>query len=349
MAVQNRTNNSNLAFIRKGLPIGIVKEAETIKQDAARQDPMLAGTVMAQLASTRKWIPLASTSENSASQASNAGPFEFSPGDTMVIDVDNIGSATATFDAAAGYVTSSNAWAIADAVGKTILVKVDGGTTQTVTLPTCTTVAQLIVALNTQLVGASCIASATHARIISDKKGTASSIEIVAGGTAADVTFGAATAGTGDVANIKAVMPAEIKTVIEADTSANVALVGTGVVITSPTTGDGSELQFVSGNCLAPMGIAAATVVPSSVDGGSAPAGVLMQDLTAAQLIAGDVPGISILVGGAIINESMVVFEGTVTKNSVVSVSGMNKTVEAILGWNNIYLENVVDVDAYEN
>lgn len=350
MSVQNRVDNSNLQFVIQQLPIAMTKVACTVKQDAARVAKIAAGTVMAYLSSAKKWIPLANTAENAASQATGAAPYVMAAGDTLVIDVDNAGNETATFDAASGYVASSNEWPIADATGKTIKVKIDGGAaTQTITLSTCTTVAQLIATANAQLVGASVIASTTHALIISDTKGTGSSVEIVAGGTAADITFGAATAGTGDVVNIDAVTAAELKTVVEADTTAVVTVAGTGAVFTSPTLGEGSELEFVSGNVLTAIGVSASVVIPSSVDGGTHPQGFVMQDVAAADLVAGDVTGVSILFAGAVVDEGQVVFEGGVTKDSVVSVAGLNKTVEQILNWNNLYLEGTVNIDEFEN
>lgn len=148
MAVQARTNNNNLAFIRQALPISLVKEAEVVKQNALRTDPMVAGTVMAQIGATRKWVPLT------------------------------------------------------------------------------------------------------------------------------------------DIA---------------------------------------------------------------AVDGSALPAGVLMQDIPAAQIVAGDVSNVSILIGCAILNGGMIVFENSLTKDTVVTASSLAVTVEAVLAWKNIYLENVVNIDEFEN
>jgi hypothetical protein len=56
MSVQNRGDNSNIPFISSG--VSLVKEAETILQDAARVNPLVKKTVMAQIAASKKWVPL---------------------------------------------------------------------------------------------------------------------------------------------------------------------------------------------------------------------------------------------------------------------------------------------------
>ena len=56
MTVQVRQNNDTTPFIRGGL--ATVKQAETILQDAGRSAVLSYGTVMAQIPSTRKWVPL---------------------------------------------------------------------------------------------------------------------------------------------------------------------------------------------------------------------------------------------------------------------------------------------------
>lgn len=69
MAVQGRTDFTNYPFWIGGDPIH--RDAETIKQDAGRATVLKKFTVMAQVASTRKWVPLtdvaaAATGENVA-------------------------------------------------------------------------------------------------------------------------------------------------------------------------------------------------------------------------------------------------------------------------------------------
>lgn len=56
MTVQTQQNNDTTPFIRAGL--GAVKQAEVILQDAGRAIPLAYATVMAQIPSSRKWVPL---------------------------------------------------------------------------------------------------------------------------------------------------------------------------------------------------------------------------------------------------------------------------------------------------
>lgn len=58
MAAQVSTNYANLPILRTGEPY--TKDNETLKQDAGRATPLAQYTVMAQEASTRKWVPLTS-------------------------------------------------------------------------------------------------------------------------------------------------------------------------------------------------------------------------------------------------------------------------------------------------
>ncbi len=56
MPVQVSRNNSSVPFIRSGF--SLVKESETLLQDAGRSVALLFGTVMAKIAATGKWQPL---------------------------------------------------------------------------------------------------------------------------------------------------------------------------------------------------------------------------------------------------------------------------------------------------
>lgn len=56
MAVQGRSDLQNFSLILHGETL--VKDNETLLQDAGRSAPMLCGTVMAQIAATLKWVPL---------------------------------------------------------------------------------------------------------------------------------------------------------------------------------------------------------------------------------------------------------------------------------------------------
>ncbi len=58
MPVQVSSNNTSVPFIRSGF--SLVKESETLLQDAGRSVALLFGTVMAKIAATGKWVPLTS-------------------------------------------------------------------------------------------------------------------------------------------------------------------------------------------------------------------------------------------------------------------------------------------------
>jgi hypothetical protein len=201
-----------------------------------------------------KAITAASVASAAEKSSALTGPFVLAAADTAVIDTDNGGNETVTWDAAAGYVVDSVTYPVADQTGLTLKLKVDGGAEQTITFGTCTTAAHVIAQINAQIIGASAAADTTHCRITSDRKGTSSSIAIT-GGTSA-LTWAAATAGTGDVAFIDAVTATEVKTRIEADSIAEVTVVGSTFIIKSPTTGALSELDFKSGAALTKLGLA---------------------------------------------------------------------------------------------
>jgi hypothetical protein len=68
MAVQNSENISNIPFILSGR--GLVEEASTILQDAARTAVLSFGTVMAKVLASGKWVPF----EDAAAEDGSAIP-----------------------------------------------------------------------------------------------------------------------------------------------------------------------------------------------------------------------------------------------------------------------------------
>ena len=198
----------------------------------------------------------AASGATAASVESDDGPFVFAAADTLVLDIDNGGNETCTFDAAAGYQIDTTSYAVTDQDGLTCIITIDGGTAQTVTFSGAhTTAAKIIESINAQITGGSALASTTHVKVVSDTKGTGSSVSVAAG--TGDLTWNAAVAGTGDVADISAVTAAEIKTVVEADTTGATVTVNAdgSVTISSDTTGTSSEVDVKSGNCVAIMGL----------------------------------------------------------------------------------------------
>lgn len=224
-----------------------VAQGELVMSDAAGK-----GVVAAPVAS-------------SATKAGAVGTYDLVAGTTIVVDVDNAGDATVTWDAAAGTCTDSTTYPVADQAGLTEKVTIDGGAEQTVTFSGVHTAAATIEAsMNAQLLGCSVAVLSTHVVITSDTQGTGSTVSIGTG--TCGLTWGTPAAGTGDVHNIDAVTPTEVKTRIEADSTANVNLVGSGFEIVSPTTGASSELDFKSGTALTPLGLSVEVKVGQASD-----------------------------------------------------------------------------------
>lgn len=243
-----------------------------------------AGTLLARATATGKMIPFVKNGE-AAQKTCSAETYALVDGDAFVMDVDNVGDATTTFNAASGSVTDTTTYPVADQDGLTEKVTVDGGTEQTVTFSGAhTTAAAIAASMNAQLEGCSVAVVGGQVVITSDTEGTGSTIAIGTGTCA--LTWAAAVDGTGDAVNADAVTAAEIKTLIEGDTTATVSVSNGIPTITSPTTGSGSELDFKSGTMLAKLGLSVEVVTPTA--GAETPLAVLTETITATG--AGDKP-----------------------------------------------------------
>jgi len=83
-------------------------------------------------------------------------------------------------------------------------------------------------------------------------------------------------------------------------------------------------------------------------DGSEFPAGIIKADVSAAELVAGDVPDIPIIVGGEItIDVNQLVIENSKTLADVITSSGL--TVGDELERHNIYVEATRAIDEFEN
>ncbi len=188
--------------------------------------------------------------------SSIAGPYNLEPADTLIIAVDGGGDQPVTFDAAAAARESTGAEPFALANNDVLTVSIDGGANQLITFLTAefaniaaATAEEVAAVINAKLVGAGATVTSggTKVTITSDRKGTGSGVNVVAGGAQAvgklNITAGNV-AGTGDVANIDAVTATEVANLINADTAGCVAIVEGGAVrITSDTTGGASSVQ----------------------------------------------------------------------------------------------------------
>lgn len=227
---------------------------DTLNLDGAQT--VAEGTILARDSVSGKLVLFVPGGE--ARKATGDGPFNLAPADTLVVDVDNVGNATATFDAAAASITDTTTYAVADQDTLTSVVTLTGGDydgeAQTVLFAVTTTTAAVVASqMNAQLKGCSVAVAGGQVVITHDDPGTDGDIAVAAGTGA--LTWAASVAGTGDVGNINAVTATEVKTVVEADTTADVAVVGAAAVFTA-----GTELDFISGAALAPLGLSVETI-----------------------------------------------------------------------------------------
>lgn len=198
-----------------------------------------------------------------ATKTGAVGTYNIPAGATFGLDVDNGGVDTITFDAAAGSITDTTTYPVADQVGLTLSFAIDGGAAQLVTFAAATTTALLVAAeINNQVIGASATVTGGQVVVTSDTQGTGSSVAVTPGTSA--LTWAAAVAGTGDSVNAAAVTALEVKTVIEADTSGacTVTVNANGsFTISAPTPGATSELDFQAGTALTPLGLSVETIL----------------------------------------------------------------------------------------
>lgn len=89
----------------------------------------------------------------------------------------------------------------------------------------------------------------------------------------------------------------------------------------------------------------------TAVDGTQIPKGFLKATLSEAEIKAGDVLNVPILVGRDItVTRSMAVIENAKTLDTIINVPvNLKATVEELLRWTGIYVESTIDVDGYEN
>jgi len=167
-----------------------------------------------------------------------AEPFELSPGDTLDIDVDGGGAATATFDAARASLTAGNSPTYALSDGQTLIVEIDGGSAQTITFLTAefaniaaATAEEVIAVINAKMTGGYADLDGGDPRINSDVQGTDSHVQVTGGTANAALGFSTTIVdGTGDVADISLVTVAEIKTVVENDVANTIVSSVSGLV-----------------------------------------------------------------------------------------------------------------------
>jgi hypothetical protein len=86
----------------------------------------------------------------------------------------------------------------------------------------------------------------------------------------------------------------------------------------------------------------------TAVDGTEKPIGILLETLATADIVAGDIADIPILVGGdAYVDQNKLVIENSKTLDTVITT--LKVTVRQALKYANIYVEDTVSIDAFEN
>jgi hypothetical protein len=89
----------------------------------------------------------------------------------------------------------------------------------------------------------------------------------------------------------------------------------------------------------------------TAVDGSAVPCGIyLAESIAASAIVAGDVVGITVLVGDAIVDAAQLVIENAKTINTVVNAgNAISLTVGDLLELRGIFAESTVDIDNFEN
>ena len=90
----------------------------------------------------------------------------------------------------------------------------------------------------------------------------------------------------------------------------------------------------------------------AATDGTAIPQGIFMgADVSAAKIVAGDVPDIPILIGGGVIvSKDKIVIENSLTLDTVITVGTTDlRTVQDRLAARGIYAEETINITNYEN
>jgi Bacteriophage tail sheath protein len=211
-----------------------------------------------------------------------AGPFNLTPGDTLIGSIAGGGPLTATFAATAVAVPSTNAEPFVLTDGMTVNLNV-GGIVVAAVFHTASFVSigaalatEVDAVLNAAIAAASAGAVAGadgghHVTLTSTQKGSGASIQILAGtaNTALGFTTGT-TAGTGNVASIAAATAAEVAAVSAAAFAGTVGSVASGApVLTTTAVGPATSIQLTGGTARTKVGFD--TALHSGTQAGALP------------------------------------------------------------------------------
>jgi len=205
------------------------------------------------------------TSPTAAAKVGAVGPYNLNTGDSFSVKVNGAGAVAVAF-------TGTKATRVGGAVfpivattgGENCTIVIDGNSYVVTAGAGLTLALEIANLINGVISGGSAVETGggTGVDIKSDSAGTGSSVQIIAGSPNLATLIGhtaGTTAGTGNVANIDAVLNTEVKAAVELATTADVtANIDGSFTITSPTTGVLSELDFTVG--LTALGITVETI-----------------------------------------------------------------------------------------
>jgi hypothetical protein len=389
--VQAETDHSNLPFYQ-GEPK--VLQSQTLLQDAGRTAILYPNTVMAQIASSRKWVPLSDCDPAPtagkmkcgaygatlvATAAVTAGSFKIQVDGETALDITGLdfSEIQSLSDTSASCVCGANGCNLATWQGITnggFAITVDGTlcTIADVSFVTITALSEVAERINNHLTALNVECRYNQATdkysFHSRTKGKLSTITAISAGGTTDIsgatrlngltgtavlTQGAGSDGSG--LTMEDVINASPKVA-----SAGLRCVWDGVAFTfiSPTLGVNSAVSVltagsagtdISGagylNGLTGTGTATAGTY---LDGSEIPMGIYRGgNILAASLVAGDVTGCEIVVGGdCLFDATNVVFDstGSVTMNTVIPTKGM--TVARALEQRGLYGIDTAAADA---
>jgi len=89
----------------------------------------------------------------------------------------------------------------------------------------------------------------------------------------------------------------------------------------------------------------------TATDGTASPQGIYIgADITAADIVAGDITDLSVLTGDAVVDVNQLVIENSKTLDTIIGVTSVNaRTVRDQLAFRGIFAEDTVNISSFEN
>ncbi len=89
----------------------------------------------------------------------------------------------------------------------------------------------------------------------------------------------------------------------------------------------------------------------TATDGTASPQGIYIgADIAFADIVAGDVTDISVLVGEAVVDINQIIIENSKTLDTIIGVTSVNaRTVRDQLAFRGIFAEDTVNISSFEN